>query len=264
MPWARASALDRHLACPASSFLPQWRTGWSKGYLGIADPVPEIDGPVQDTSAADWGTALHDAKSDNDRAIDPWKSALASVRNKYWPPALGIHEKAYAYDCETGYLRCGPNNLPVEDMDKWKNAQATSCVIGTADFVGILPSGALWVDDLKTGWERPEVDTESMLFYAFCHSFSHPSNELPYVQISITHAPRDEDPAVSVANIRRYWMKVTKERLNDFAIRLRQEWRKRKAGLDKSLPGPYCGYCPSASICPSVKPDTVTQLLEKD
>ncbi len=250
MPWARASSLHRFLACPAASWLPRWdREKWQRGYLGDL-LLPTDPGPVSDSSAADWGTAMHDAKSNNAEACDPWLSAIDSVRERYWPSQLGVHEQAYAYSCKTGLVEIGPVNLPVQEMNAWKESRPSECVTGTADWAATLPSGEPWVDDLKTGWKRPPTNSEPMLFYGLCQ---HRTSDSPDTgRLSITHYPRVKDPQPD--QIRRYWLQVTAVAFEAFADEVNKAWhRTKRKGLDIVRPGPHCEYCPSQPICPGNK-----------
>lgn len=250
MPWARASALARHLRCPAAAWLPRWdRDAWTLGYLGGV-PLPLTKGATKDTRAADWGTAMHDAKSNNAEACDPWLTAIDSVREKFWPQALGLHEQCYSYNCETGVVEVGPANAPILEMNAWKNSRALECVTGTADWAGTLPSGEGWVDDLKTGWKVPPVNTEPMLFYSLCQARATPA--LDTSRLSITHYPRVKNPGPD--QIRRYWLQITKANLDEFEKECQTAWRRtRVRGLSLVKPGPHCQYCPSESICPGIK-----------
>lgn len=63
-------------------------------------------------------------------------------------------------------------------------------MVGTADWLGQL-NGLAWVDDLKTGWQTPEVVTPQMLFYALC--WREQATHTEYrgeVVLSISHWPK--------------------------------------------------------------------------
>lgn len=251
MPWARASALERHIPCPAASWLPRWdRSQWKAGYLGDL-LLPDKPGEDRDSTAADWGTAMHSAKANDEEAVDPWLSAIEVIREKYWPAALGVHEQAYAYNCKTGLVEVGPVNAPIAEMNAWKESRAEACVTGTADWDAQLPSEENWTDDLKTGWKRPPTNSEPMMFYGMVKNRRTPQ---PTGRLSITHVPRNKDPNKSVEVARRYWLQLTSVAFDAFAEELEQAWRRTKRkGLDIVRPGPHCGYCPSQSICPGTK-----------
>lgn len=243
------------MACAAASYLPRWdRATWSAPYLGL-QAVPTELGPSKDTSAADWGTAAHEAKAGT--GVDPWQEAFSpELREQYWPSRLGRHEVAFSYNCETGDVVEGPSNLPVQEMDAWKANQPQPCIVGTSDWVAELPSGEPWIDDLKTGWRKPEVRTYAMLFYGLCRQRQLKADTC---RLSISHLPRAK--VIDLANLRRYWLQVSSVALDMFADDAHIAWV--KARPKKSLQtypykgmvktGDHCGYCPSASICPSNK-----------
>ena len=244
MPWARASALDRHMACPASSHLPRLDRGvWALGYLQTGELVAP-PGPIElkDTTAADWGTAMHSAKSNDATASDPWLTLMDPFRDAMWPTALGVHEQAVAYDCRTREVKLGPVNLPVDQMNAWKAAQSDDSVVGTADWWGALPTGEPWIDDLKTGWRTPEVLTPQMLFYAMCHRLEAKANSC---RVSITHFPR----AASEPTREGLWRQAGPVTLDNFQDELHHAWV-RAVGFNASAkPGPHCHYCASALVC---------------
>ncbi len=123
MPWARASALHRHLECPAASWLPRAERGkWHPGYLVAADSLvrPRGPDPEDDSVLAEWGTQMHLAKEGSPDAADPWESWMAPHRERLWPAGLGVHEQAWAYDCRTGIVTLAP---PGVDKDAWKQSR---------------------------------------------------------------------------------------------------------------------------------------------
>lgn len=251
MPWARASALDRHIKCAAAAWLPRWdRATWMPPYLGLL-PLPTTDGPAKDSFAADWGTELHAAKAG--QGIDPWAEAVEPVREIWWPSKLGVHEQAYAYNCKTGLVEKGPTNLPTPEMDAWKNSRAVECVTGTADWDATLPSCEPWIDDLKSGWQKPPVRTYAMLFYSLCRNTI---DKYDTCRLSITHAARAKviDPDKWV----RYWLQVSNTSLILFQDELERAWRKARPRtlivVPEPVAGEHCKWCPSASICPTNAP----------
>jgi hypothetical protein len=243
MPWARASALDRHLECAAASWLPQLDRGvWRPGYLqtGVVDlPAPPTE--PENTSAADWGTAMHDAKADRSTACDPWLSDVTPFRDTLWPSALGVHEQCVAYNCRTREVRIGPTNAPHDEANAWKEAQDDDCVTGECDWWGQVPAGDPWIDDLKTGWRTPEVVTPQTLLYLMLRCRVAKAN-LGY--ISITHWPK-RSPHPTRDGL---WRKVTYVALDGFEDDLIAAWKRTLRGPDER-PGPWCQYCASMRVC---------------
>lgn len=248
MPWARASSLERALWCPATARFPQADRGqWWPGYLSdgtvqIGLPPPED----RDSSAAEWGTAMHAAKAGVGQ--DPWNLWMDPHRERLWPSRLGKHEVTVGYDCETGMVE----RFMSSDEDArtaWKMRTPASYVVGTCDWWGQLPSGEPWVDDLKTGWRRPEVVTPQTLFYLMCRLKYEPDWKMG--RVSITWAPRralkdDEEPPAPTRE--GLWRQVTQTVLDGFEYDLRAAWEHAKRG-DPARPGAHCLYCPSAQVC---------------
>jgi hypothetical protein len=243
MPWARSSALDRHLECPAASWLTRADRGeWQPGYLVAADWEPPADPPpVDDTSMADWGTAMHLAKSDPELAADPWLSWMEPHRDTLWPAALGTHEVPFALCCRTGAIELWV--AADGDKDRWKRSRGPSFITGTMDWWGKLPGGEPWVDDLKTGWHAPAVTSPQMLIYALAASrvSGHKT-----VRVSITHWRRGwEMPE-------RKWQQVGPATLEAFEDELRAAYRRAAGPNPAPRAGLHCKYCPSAMVCPTV------------
>lgn len=259
MPWARASALDRHLECPAASHLPQLDRGvWRPGYLipaghSFVPPVTPIE--EKDSSAADWGTAMHAAKAGAPDAQDPWLVWMAPRRDKLWPNHLGEHEVAVSYNCRTRSVQLF--RAPTEEArTDWKMAQDQDCVVGTADWWGALPTGEPWIDDLKTGWAPPDVVSNPMLFYMMCRMKQEDAIPWDRGRMSITWWPRraakeDEDGNLDIGEPSRdgLWKQVTRMVLDTFEEELHRAWV-RAVGLNPApRPGGHCLWCPSASVC---------------
>lgn len=247
MPWARASALDRHLECPATSWLPRLDRGvWRPGYL--ADPAdfvpPDITPAPEDTSAADWGTAMHLAKADpgSPEANGVMVAMFDDLSPKLWPASLGVHEQAVAYNCRTREVLLGPTNLPVAEMDAWKNAQDDACVVGTADWWASLPLGEPWIDDLKTGFRRPDVPTPQTMFYLLCKCRLEGQD---VGRISITWWPRWMETPTREG----LWRQIGPLALDGFEDDLQKAWRRAVGPNPEAQPGPWCKYCPSAPDC---------------
>lgn len=255
MPWARASALHRHLACPAASWLPRADRGaWRPGYLAtglLAAPVPSESPPAEDTTLADWGTAMHAAKAGSPDASDPWVTMMAPWRDKLWPAALGQHEVCLSYDCRTREVELGPIGALDSEASEWKESRGPDCVVGTADWAGVLPSGEPWVDDLKTGWRRPDPSATPILFYLMCWA------KLCNAQVgwtSNTWWPRGADTVPSREGL---WRKVTVVAFDVLEEDLHRAWlgavgfsRNDPQWRPAPRPGPHCHYCPSVGVCP--------------
>src|SRR5678815_5624886 len=175
MPWARASALSRHLECPAASHLPILDRGtWFQGYLAkgtlVAPPGREdvfISPPEDDSSAADRGTAMHAAKANVPEAQDPWLEWVEPHRERLWPNRLGEHEVTVSWNCRTKSLELYRSDVEQARTD-WKMAQPDDCVVGTCDWWAQLPSGEPWIDDLGTGWCPKDPLSAQNLFYLMC------------------------------------------------------------------------------------------------
>lgn len=244
MPWARASALDRHLECSAASWLSREDRGkWSPGYLAERLVVPAAllsEPPSRDGTMAEWGTQMHLAKEDLSKAADPWLSWMEPHRSVLWPDHLGRHEVPWAFCCDTGkVVLWKPKD---GDKDEWKRTRGPSFVTGTTDWWGAIPSGEPWVDDLKTGWPVPGLTTPQMLMYALVAArvADHPS-----VRISVTHWRRGwEDPE-------RRWQQVGPATLDAFEEELRAAYR-RTLNDPSPRAGAHCRWCPSAAVCPAV------------
>jgi hypothetical protein len=244
MPWARSSALDRHLECAAASWLPRTDRGqWQQGYL-VATPLvvdPKWPTPENDSMLADWGTQMHLAKEGAPNACDPWLSWMEPHRERLWPTGLGVHEQPWSFDCRTGAVEMW---TPADgDKDRWKASRGPSCITGTTDWHGWIPSGEPWVDDLKTGFYPPAVTCPQMLMYALIAAkvTGHPT-----VRLSITHWRRGwEDPE-------RKWQQVGPVTLEAFEDELRAAWARAAGPNPMPRAGSHCRYCPSSAVCPTV------------
>lgn len=247
MPWARASALHRHLECPAASWLPRAERGsWHPGYLVPADSLVRPAGPPPDDDSvlAEWGTQMHLAKEGSPDAADPWLSWMDPYRESLWPGGLGIHEQPWSYDCRTGIVALW--TAADVDPDVWKSTRGPNCVTGTTDWHATLPSGEPWVDDLKTGFLKPPVMAPQMLMYALVAAKVH---QYATARISVTHWRRGWD------NPDRYWQQVGPITLDAFEDEVRAAWRRAMGQNPAPRPGTHCRYCPSAAVCPTVVGD---------
>jgi hypothetical protein len=244
MPWGRSSAVDRHIECPAASWLPRADRGaWQPGYL-TEEPIDLVQlgpPPLDDSVLADWGTNMHLAKEGSPLAADPWLSWMEPHRERLWPASLGQHEVPFGLCCRTGLVELWK---PQDgDKDIWKRGRPASFITGTMDWWGRLPGGEPWVDDLKTGWFAPNVLCPQMLIYALVASRV---TGYPTVRVSITHWRRgweDED---------RKWQQVGPATLEAFEDELRVAYRRAIAPSPEPRPGLWCKYCPSAPVCPAV------------
>ncbi len=251
MPWARASALDRHLQCSAASWLPRLEHGvWRPGYLESGVFVaPDVflypEEMAEDSEASAWGRGMHLAKSDpeNPEGYPAQVEMLEGWREKLWPSHLGVHEQAVAYNCRTGEVIVGPTNLPEAELSAWKEAQDPDCVVGTCDWWANLPLGEPWVDDLKTGWRQPEVATPQTMFYLMCKCKVDRAGQ---GRVSITWYPKAADEPTREG----LWRQVSGLALDGFEEDLQRAWRRTigPQGREAS-PGPHCRYCPSQLDC---------------
>lgn len=241
MPWARASALDRHLECPATSWLPRADRGaWAPGYLATTLDLPHDPPPEDDKHLAEWGTNMHLAKEGSPLAADPWVSWMEPHRDSLWPAHLGTHELPFALCCRTGIVQVW---TPADgDKDAWKRSRAASTVTGTMDWWGQLPGGEPWVDDLKTGWYAPAVTIPQMLLYALV---AQKVSKSQTVRASITHWRRGTE------NPDRKWLQVGPATLEAFQDDLFAAFRRAMVGPTPRA-GAHCRFCPSAAVCPTV------------
>lgn len=242
MPWARSSAVERHLECPAASWLTRADRGaWEPGYLVNEWTAPAEPPPADDSFLAEWGTNMHLAKEGSPLAADPWLSWMEPHRDTLWPAQLGEHEVPFALCCHTGDIRVW---VPRDgDKDRWKRAQGPSYITGTMDWWGRLPGGEPWVDDLKTGWYPPAVTSPQMLIYALVAARHARATT---VRVSITHWRRGwTDPE-------RKWQQVGPATLEAFEDELRAAYQRATGPNPGPRPGAHCRYCPSAMVCPAV------------
>lgn len=250
MPWARASALERHLVCPASSVLPRLEYGrWAPGYAGAVVPVELTEYVETAPWYTIWGSEMHRAIA-AEGAPDPWDSWAAPVRDVVYPPELGVHERTWSYDCATGIV----DRIDLRDEDArtaWKLSRGPDTVVGTSDWSGFTPDGLAWVCDLKTGWRRVSPLNPANVFYLMCLCLD---SGVLKGRSSILWWPRKADMADSEP--RRDWSGVIgTDTLLAFERELVDAWeRSRGATADDVAPGPYCSRCNSAGVCPAWAP----------
>lgn len=262
--WARASSLHRHLECPAASWLPRDEKGeWVPGYL--VDPrnadVPDSEEypNAGDSIFAEWGTQMHLAKENSPFASDPWLSYVNPHRDRLWPSHLGRHEIPVSYNCKTGKVLEGPH----DGADSWKGRRGSDEITGTADWIGHIPTGDIWVDDLKTGHAIPDPSSVQLKFYALCFvKLANQEglidlNKRRTVRVSATHWMRQDDEPT------RYWSQLTWLDLEEYEESLQRAWRiTRKQPI--AIPGTHCLYCPSLEICEAINGLRRVELKQKE
>lgn len=255
MPWARASSLDRHIACPAASHLPMVDRGvWRPGYLSkgaeLFSPLPEPD--LRDDSAAQWGTEMHAAKAGEPTAQDPWLVWMNPHRERLWPRRLGEHEVSVSYDCRTKSVELF-RSASEDERTRWKMSRGPDCVVGTPDWWAVLPTGEPWVDDLKTGWRQPDVVTPQMLFALMARMKEPDVAGWNTGRVSITWCPRaqvpegEEPPPPTREGL---WRQLSKAVVDAFEEELHWAWVRACVTPNPiARPGGHCLYCPSLQVC---------------
>jgi hypothetical protein len=242
MPFARASELDRLLACPGSLVLPRTNE--------------KSERAVQ---AAEWGTRCHFWKETGEFGVGREALTLKKKvensgvrREELW--SQGLHEVPLAYNVETGEARALVVPLHPEEKGSWKTAFGDSWVTGTADYVGFILDGP-WVDDLKTGRKVEYVDHRfQQAFYVMTWGLSQ-LRELRPGRSTLTHWPKyplGEKP-------RRFGTVLEPGFFQEFQDRLRnlyRDWKKLKEKGDTGMDitghlqdGGHCLYCPSKPSC---------------
>jgi PD-(D/E)XK nuclease superfamily len=257
MPWARASALHRHLECPGASHLPRLdRSHWAKGYLTkgtfVAPTAREIliEDP-QNTESSDHGVAMHLAKSNPEQAAQPYLGRVAPYREQFWPAALGRHEVTLAWDCRTKTHEIY-DGIDVED---WKATRNDDSVTGTCDWFAKLKNGTPWIDDYKTGRMEPDPEDPQYLFYLMVRMKEPDALPFDNGHTSATWHPRPDDPTrnnpkpeQSPPTRAKLWRKFSRLALLDFELSVEQAW-KRALWIKEPRSGAHCQYCPSAPVC---------------
>ena len=260
MPWARASSLHRHLHCPASCSLPQFDRGaWRPGHLANSwqPPVPEQLPAREQTGlevekqqgwglSADWGTEMHAAKAGIGTS-GQHVALMAPHRDKLWPSRLGRHEVGVSYNCETRIVDYLADDADI--VDKWKSSRPDSCVVGTVDFWGGLPTGEPWIDDLKTGWQPPDTATEQTTFYLMCRHIV-ANRKWPSGRISVTHWSARAWAAGQQDAPTRKWQQLSAFALGEFEYDVIAAYKRAIEPVPTMVPGIQCEYCPSALVCP--------------
>lgn len=245
--WARASALHRHLECAAASWLPRDEHGnWVPGYLqNPSDFLTPFEDNREDNIFAEWGTSMHLAKENGPGADNHFLDIVNPHRERLWPVNLGRHEIAVAYNCRTRNV----SECPAKDgTEAWKKLRGPDDVTGTCDWVGTIPTGDLWVDDLKTGYQTPDPSSPQLMFYALCFFKLMAYNKTPTktVRSSVTHWRREwTEP-------KRIWTQITWLQLEEFEEQLQAAWRHAKGNNPRPIQGVHCNYCPSLMVCDAV------------
>jgi hypothetical protein len=202
--------------------------------------------PKQNTRYADHGTGMHEAKAG---AQNQYSGVVAPHRARLWPEKLGRHEVCLAWDCATRRVILGPANLPKAEQEAWKAAQPDSCVVGVSDWLGELPSGVAWIEDLKTGWQRPDPASVQNLFYLFCWTRARGED---WGWASVCWWPRGGEPSRDGL-----WRQVTSLAFEALEDSMDVAWRAATGNMKHDpawrpspRPGMHCSWCPSATVCP--------------
>lgn len=242
MPFARASELDRLLACPGSLVLP--RSG-------------EKSERAQE--AADFGTMVHTWKETGEvpssRQGLTLKKKLKETgvtREQYW--SAGLHEVPLAYNVATGEARALVLPAPTDSKNAWKAGFGEDWVVGTADYVGLLLDSP-WVDDLKTGKNAEWLDYKyQQAFYLMTWTLFTEHALIPG-RSTITHWPRypiSGKPARYGTTLDENFFAEFQDKLK----RLKHDKTKlvelKERGMDvisRLTDGVQCVYCPSKPSC---------------
>lgn len=253
MPLARASELDRVLACGGSLVLPRSDTRSQRA-----------------KTAADWGTYVHTWKEtgvvvDDDqgqnrafaRRLRSKLKASGFKREVVWPRE-GRHEVTLAFNVVTREVKTPPprqdavsGQARVAYIEAWKAAWGDEWVTGTLDYAMEIADFP-WVDDLKTGrFAHPKDYEAQQAFYALAWSIHKYGDILP-TRSTITHwpiYPRDGKPVRRGGVFDVAFLKGFHAKLLDLRDRVRHA---RGGGLLRLFAGDQCQYCPSSSVCPKL------------
>ncbi len=247
MAWARASGLDRVIACPASTVLP-------RGSDERSEAAKE---------AAEWGTLMHHFMASGQVPKHRLREKVLAraqylPRKKLWPLG-GAFETAFSLNVTNWNVT---SILGSEGADAWKESQPWACITGSADYVsqGLFRP---WVDDLKTGRRPADPGEPQTLFYGLCLWLLAGKPDSG-VDVSITAFPRYPlvgDPTrkfkeLSVRDLTEFQSVLT------FTFAEVCRLKAQHAGLVKIgkrdvTPNDGCGFCPAATTCPLVGPRQV-------
>ncbi len=242
MPFARASELDRLLACPGSLLLPHLATR-----SAYAD------------ESASWGTFCHSWKETGEfgkgRSATTLRKKVKESgvkREELW--AHGLHEVPVAYNVLTREARALVVPVPTIQKNAWKASHGPEWITGTADYVGQLLD-LPWVDDLKTG-RRVEYDYYKYQqgFYTMAWTlFS--MHSLTPARSTLTHWPKYPVAAPPL----RFGYVLEPEDMLDLQSKLEALYRQtlkltvlKDGGMDVTshlVDGPQCLYCPAKPGC---------------
>lgn len=242
MPFARASELDRLLACPGSLVLPR----------------NEVK-PKRVQEAADYGTMVHKWKETgevpNGRLGLTLKKKITlsgTSRDAYWSD--GLHEVPLAYNVLTREARALVVPVPSEAKDAWKAAFGDEWVTGTTDIAGLLLEFP-WVDDLKTGRRVEYLEHRAQqAFYALVWTLTQMGG-LTTARSTITHWPKyplnNKPRRFGVVLEPEFFLEFQGKLhgLRESVLRLKE---KKESGMEISgylSEGPQCTYCPSKLAC---------------
>lgn len=232
MPLARASELDRLLACVGAVVLP---TSDVRS-LGVKN-------------AAEWGNDAHYWVETGEirTAKLAERIALSDTRREDWWPAPGKHEVAVALNLDTGAAVTKEDGTK-DEKDAWKAAFGPNFIVGTLDYVGSLLDTP-WVDDLKTGrqvtWKTYEAQ---QTFYCLCvHRAYYPDADC--VRSTVTHWPRYPKHGTP----KRFGRTISVDALDEFVVRLNNfreaVERARETETADLRGGSHCFFCPSKPFC---------------
>lgn len=225
-----ASKAARALACPASEALPHVEQPQSEaasdGNARHELLVSMLDGAAPSGPHAEWGAALVEAG-----ILEDLRGYRAEV--------------ALAYDVAFG----GGRELG-ERLGRAYPATHPSELVGSADYLKVMPGGMVIVVDLKTGMTPVDAKNNAQLLtlaLAACRAYGSTQAE-----VGILQAPEGMEPRWS-------WWEVSAERLEQHAAELAQMYADLedarsdvKAGrkVRHVAEGAHCRYCPAQAACP--------------
>lgn len=234
MPFARASELDRLLACPGAKWLPN-------------------SGLVSESAltARNWGNFVHKWVETGEMHGDQSQIRLlekkiresGTTREEYW--GAGRHEVALAYNVVTGRADICNGGTP-EGKDDWKNAHDDEWIVGTLDYAEQL-FDSIWVDDLKTGRRASwEAYAAQQTFYTATLGLGL-YGRIGEARSSITHWPKYPVAARPFRTAK----VLSQEYQEDFLGQLRELRTKILVRRQEDLRvTEHCTWCPARFDCP--------------